>query len=46
MLDRNEDMLMTGQRHPFLGEYKVELREGLGTGRLPAINFSLVKDMQ
>ena len=23
MLDRDEDMALTGQRHPFLGEYKI-----------------------
>jgi len=23
MLDRDEDMLITGTRHPFLGQYKV-----------------------
>nr|XP_014352837.1 PREDICTED: xanthine dehydrogenase/oxidase [Latimeria chalumnae] len=27
MLDRDEDMLVTGGRHPFLGRYKITLME-------------------
>lgn len=33
MLDRDEDMITTGQRHPFLGKYKVAFdKEGKLTG--------------
>ena len=33
MLDRDEDMTMSGTRHPFLGRYKVGFtREGLIEG--------------
>ena len=38
MLDRNEDMISTGKRHPFLAKYKVHIQyiigvTGGGSGR-------------
>ncbi|KAG5463425.1 MAG: Molybdopterin-binding domain of aldehyde dehydrogenase-domain-containing protein, partial [Olpidium bornovanus] len=38
MLDRDEDMLLTGQRHPFLGKWKVGF---MGTGRVVALDLSV-----
>ena len=38
MLDRNEDMLCTGGRHPFLGSYKVGFTSG---GQLTALDLQL-----
>ena len=38
MLDRNEDMLSTGGRHPFLGFYKVGFTS---QGRITALDLKL-----
>ena len=38
MLDRNEDMVYSGQRHPFLGNYKVGFTS---EGKLTALEMSL-----
>ncbi|XP_066282060.1 xanthine dehydrogenase/oxidase-like [Branchiostoma lanceolatum] len=38
MLDRDEDMVITGTRHPFLGRYKVGF---MGDGRILALDISL-----
>ncbi|XP_066551006.1 xanthine dehydrogenase/oxidase [Amia ocellicauda] len=38
MLDRDEDMLITGGRHPFLGRYKVGFMK---TGRVVALELTL-----
>lgn len=38
MLDRDEDILISGQRHPFLGRYKVAFDS---TGKLTALEMSL-----
>ncbi|XP_019624369.1 PREDICTED: xanthine dehydrogenase/oxidase-like [Branchiostoma belcheri] len=38
MLDRNEDMMITGTRHPFLGRYKVGF---MNDGRVVALDISL-----
>lgn len=32
MLDRDEDMLITGGRHPFYGKYKVDFRAPVDVG--------------
>ncbi|CAN2388442.1 acting on CH or CH2 groups [Pristimantis euphronides] len=37
MLDRDEDMLITGGRHPFLGRYKVGFKK---TGQITALEVS------
>ena len=38
MLDRNEDMLSSGGRHPFLGHYKVGFTS---EGRITALDLQL-----
>ena len=38
MLDRNEDMMSSGGRHPFLGQYKVGFTS---EGRITALNLKL-----
>lgn len=38
MLDRNEDMLSSGGRHPFLGKYKVGFTS---EGRITALDLQL-----
>ncbi|XP_035686516.1 xanthine dehydrogenase/oxidase-like [Branchiostoma floridae] len=38
MLDRDEDMVITGRRHPFLGRYKVGF---MSDGRVLALDISL-----
>ena len=38
MLDRDDDMVVTGTRHPFLGRYKVGFTE---TGKLTALEMDL-----
>lgn len=38
MLDRDEDMISTGERHPFLGRYKVAYTS---TGKLVACEMKL-----
>ena len=38
MLDRNEDMIYSGHRHPFLGKYKVGYTAG---GKITALEVEL-----
>lgn len=38
MLDRDEDMVITGHRHPFYGKYKVGFSN---TGKIKACDISL-----
>lgn len=38
MLDRNEDMITTGGRHPFLGRYKVGFTS---EGRITALDMKI-----
>ena len=38
MLDRDEDMMLTGYRHPFLAKYKVGFNED---GRVQAVDMDL-----
>ena len=38
MLDRDEDILVSGQRHPFLGKYKVAFTK---SGKLIACEIQL-----
>ena len=38
MLDRNEDMISSGGRHPFLGRYKVGFT---GEGKITAVDIKL-----
>ena len=40
MLDRNEDILMTGHRNPFFGKYKVGFTND---GIVKAVNVDLVE---
>lgn len=38
MLDRDEDMILTGQRHPFLGKWKVGFTK---TGKIVALDLKV-----